>query len=126
MTTQKLAELVNIISVILAQFKGVYKCDYDAKRASQFIEVLSRDLNNQMVKILLVDDMMFKNYNQFKEDYEKAQEIFRKFEEHAGYFITRRRAPANFTARTTANDQHNITFQYYALKTRLEKMFKIR
>lgn len=80
MTTQKLSELVVIISTILVQFKNVFKLDYDARRSSQFIEVLSRDLNNQMVKILSNDDMMFMNYAQFKEDYERSQEIFKKFE----------------------------------------------
>lgn len=79
-----------------------------------------------MIKILSNDDMMFKNYGQFKEDYEKAQEIFSKFETGANAFIVRRRVPNNFTARNAVNDQHIITFQYTALKARLEKMFKIR
>jgi len=125
MTTQKLAELVNIISTILVQFKNVIRYDYDSRRSSQFIEVLSRDLNNQMVKILSSEDMMFVNYIQFKDDYERSQEIFKKFEDNAAFFITRRRAPTNF-ARSMANDQHNITFQYLALKARLEKIFKVR
>jgi hypothetical protein len=125
MTTQKLSELVVIISTILIQFKNIIKLEYDARRSSQFIEVLSRDLNNQMVKILSNEDMMFMNYVQFKEDYERSQEIFKKFEENASHFITRRRPQTNFT-RMMGNDQYNITFQYLVLKARLEKMFKIR
>jgi hypothetical protein len=73
MTTQKLSELVVIISTIFNQFKNVFKLDYDTRRSSQFIEVLSRDLNNQMVKILSNDDMMFMSYAQFKEEYDRSQ-----------------------------------------------------
>ena len=126
MTATKLSDLVNIITNILTSFKGVTKFDYDNSRTLQFVEVLSRDLNNQVSKILGTEDLMFIPYSEFKDNYEKAQEIFKRFDENAAYFITRRGRVAPNAFNRGRNDQVTLTYQYLPLKNRLEKISKIR
>lgn len=126
MTSHKLSDISNIISNILNQFKNIIRLEYENSRAQQFVEVLSRDLNNQMVKILSNDDLMFIPYADFKDHYEKAQDIFKRFDDHAAYFITRRGRPAPTRLDRTRPDQVVLTYQYLALKSRLERIFKIR
>jgi len=54
MTSQSLEELCNILVPILAHLKKLSnaKEGYDIKRVYQLIEVLSKDISNQMLKIL--------------------------------------------------------------------------
>lgn len=68
---------------------------------------------------------MFMDYANFKENYDKAQEVFKKFDENASYFVTRRtRAPTRLDRNRP--DQVTVTYRYLDLKGRLEKAFKIR
>lgn len=127
MTAHKLSDIVNIVTNILTQFRNIIRHEqYENSRALQFIEVLSRDLNNQMVKILSNDDLMFMNYSDFKDNYDKAQDIFKKFDDHASYFVTRRGRTAPTRLERNRPDQVTVTYRYLDLKTRLEKVFKIR
>ena len=69
---------------------------------------------------------MFMNYNDFKDAYDKTQDIFKKFDDHAAYFVTRRGRTAPTRLDRNRTDQITITYKYLDLKTRLEKVFKIR
>lgn len=126
MTSHKLGDISQIITNILFQFKGILQHDYDPVRAQQFVEVLSRDLNNQIVKILSNDDLMFIPYADFKDNYEKCQDIFKKFDENSSAFITRRARPVQARLDRNRPDQGLLTFQFLPLKARLERIFKIR
>lgn len=127
MTSHKLSDIITIITNILTQFRNIIRHEqYENSRALQFIEVLSRDLNNQLIKILSNDDLMFMNYNDFKDAYDKTQDIFKKFDDHAAYFVTRRGRTAPTRLDRNRTDQITITYKYLDLKTRLEKVFKIR
>lgn len=52
---------------------------YDPKRVYQLIEVLSKDIANQMNKILAQENLMFSPFPVFKSWFEKAEEVFKKF-----------------------------------------------
>lgn len=43
--------------------------DYDVKRLLQLVDVLSKDLYNQMLKILGDENLMFCNFTDFKTMY---------------------------------------------------------
>ena len=45
---------------------------YDYKRIYQLIEVLSKDIANQMYKILSEENLMFSSYNNFSTIFEKC------------------------------------------------------
>lgn len=72
-----------------------------------------------MVKILSNDNLMFMPFADFKDHYEKAQDIFKKFEDHASYFITRRGRPAPARLDRARPDQVMLTYQFHGLKNRL-------
>jgi hypothetical protein len=81
MTCQSIDELSNILVPLLGQVKKLQNAreGYDLKRVYQLIEVLSKDIANQMLKILGEENLMFSSFNSFKGWFEKAEEVFRKF-----------------------------------------------
>lgn len=81
MTSQSIDELSSILVPILSHLKKLSnaKEGYDIKRVYQLIEVLSKDIANQMNKILGQENLMFSSFNNFKGWFEKAEEVFKKF-----------------------------------------------
>ena len=74
MTSQSLDEMSNILVPILTHLKKLNSINtpkekYDHKRIYQLIEVLSKDIANQMYKILSDENMMFSSFNNFKQLY---------------------------------------------------------
>lgn len=57
---------------MLHNLKKIVNIDYDIKRVYQLIEVISKDLYNQMLKILGQENLMFCNFEEFKGWHEKA------------------------------------------------------
>lgn len=72
MTSQSMEELNQILTQILANLKKIVGIDYDIKRVFLLIEVISKDLYNQMLKILGQENLMFCTFSEFNTWYEKA------------------------------------------------------
>lgn len=90
------------------------------------IEVLSKDIANQMYKILGEENLMFNSFTNFSTVFEKCEDVFKKFEENMSTFVNRRTG-TNLT-RAIANTalQMRAIYHYNPLKSRLEQIFKIR
>lgn len=52
MTSQTIEELSNFLGPILSTLKKLQQKEYEVKRQYQLIEVLSKDIANQLLKIL--------------------------------------------------------------------------
>lgn len=72
MTSQTIEELANYLGPILATLKKLQQKEYEVKRQYQLVEVLSKDIANQLHKILNNENLMFCNFNDFKNWYEKT------------------------------------------------------
>lgn len=72
MTSQTIEELGNYLGPILATLKKLQQKEYEVKRQYQLVEVLSKDIANQLHKILNNENLMFCNFNDFKNWYEKT------------------------------------------------------
>jgi len=127
MTSQSIDELGEILFPLLIQFKRITGKDYDTKRVYQLIEVLSRDLSNQMLKILPGESLMFCPFNDFNNWVKKAKDIFKKFEDEVGYFVTRGNRNSSYSSMISTSVASNKTnYHFLPLKARLEQLLKIR
>jgi len=72
MTSQTIEELGNFLGPILNTLKKLQQKEYEVKRQYQLVEVLSKDIANQLMKILSNENLMFCNFNDFKNWYEKT------------------------------------------------------
>lgn len=72
MTSQTIEELGNYLGSILATLKKLQQKEYEVKRQYQLVEVLSKDISNQLHKILNNENLMFCNFADFKNWYEKT------------------------------------------------------
>jgi hypothetical protein len=72
MTSQTIDELSNFLGSILNTLKKFQNKEYETKRLYQLIEVLSKDIANQLHKILSNENLMFCNFNDFKSWYDKT------------------------------------------------------
>ncbi len=79
MTSQTIDELGNFLGPILSTLKKLQQKEYEVKRQYQLVEVLSKDISNQLLKILSNENLMFCNFNDFKNWYEKTEAIFKMF-----------------------------------------------
>ncbi len=52
MTSQTIEELGNFLGPILSTLKKLQQKEYEVKRQYQLVEVLSKDISNQLLKIL--------------------------------------------------------------------------
>ena len=111
---------------MLQNLKKVVNIDYDIKRVYQLIEVISKDLYNQMLKILGQENLMFCNFEEFKTWYDKANEIFRKFDDNASYFMSKTKGISYSGIISSAQAHHKTIYHYIPLKNRLDQIFKIR
>ena len=100
---------------------------YDYKRIYQLIEVLSKDIANQMYKILSDENLMFSSYTSFSTIFEKCEDIFKKFEDNMSTFVSKKWTGSSLS-RTISNTalQIKATYHYNPLKNRMEQIFKIR
>ena len=126
MTSQSIEELNQILTGILQNLRRVTTIDYDIRRVYQLIEVLSKDIANQILKILGRENLMFCTFNEFKNWYEKANEIFKKFDDSVSYFMSRTRNPTFAGIVNSATAHHRTNLYYLPLKNRLEQLYKIR
>lgn len=129
MTAQSIEELSAVLVPILAQLKKLSnaKEGYDIKRVYQLIEVLSKDIANQMNKILSNENLMFSSFPAFKGWFEKAEEVFRKFEESMSAFMSKKSTTSSLSkiiSNTTS--QIKTVYHYNPLKGRLEQLHRIR
>ena len=69
---------------------------------------------------------MFCSFNEFNAWYEKANEIFKKFEDNASYFMTRTRSNNVSNIISSASAHTRASYHYIPLKNRLDQIFKIR
>jgi hypothetical protein len=129
MTSQSIDELSTILVPILAHLKKLSagKDGYDIKRVYQLIEVLSKDIANQMNKILNDENLMFSSFNSFKTWFEKAEEVFKKFEDSMSAFMSKKSTTSSLSKiiSNTAS-QIKTVYHYNPLKSRLEQLFRIR
>lgn len=72
MTAQTIEELGNYLGPILSTLKKLQQKEYEVKRQYQLVEVLSKDISNQLLKILNNENLMFCNFSDFKGWYEKT------------------------------------------------------
>ena len=79
-----------------------------------------------MLKILGQENLMFCNFDEFKTWYDKANEIFRKFDENAAYFMGKTKGISFSGIITTATAHNKTIYHYVPLKNRLDQLFKIR
>ena len=86
------------------------------------VEIISKDLYNQMLKILSQENLMFCSFNEFKVWYDKANEIFKKFEDKVNNIMSKGKSP-NIISSAIAHTRTN--FHYIPLKNRLDQLFKI-
>lgn len=76
-----------------------------------------------MLKILSQENLMFCSFNEFKVWYDKANEIFKKFEDKVNNIMSKGKSP-NIISSAIAHTRTN--FHYIPLKNRLDQLFKIR
>lgn len=130
MTSQTIEELGNYLGPILATLKKLQQKEYEVKRQYQLVEVLSKDIANQLHKILNNENLMFCNFTDFKNWYEKTEAIFKLFEDSVGTSITRQSATgASYNLNrviSSAANQTKFVYHYVPLKKRLEQLFQIR
>lgn len=122
----------DILTPLLTQLKKLNtfnnpKEKYDYKRIYQLIEVLSKDIANQMYKILSDENLMFSSFNTFSAMFEKCEEIFKKFEDNMSTFVSKKWS-GNSLSRAISNTalQIKAIYHYNPLKARLEQVYKIR
>lgn len=126
MTSQTIEELNTQLTIVLQNLKKIVNIDYDIKRVYQLIEVISKDLYNQMLKILGQENLMFCNFDEFKMWYDKANEIFKKFDENVSYFMSKTKG-IGYSGIISSAQAHNKTIYHYVpLKNRLDQLFRIR
>ena len=126
MTSQTIEEVNTQLSLVLHNLKKIVNIDYDIKRVYQLVEVISKDLYNQMLKILGQENLMFCNFDEFKAWYDKANDIFKKFDENAGYFMSKTKGISYSGILSTAQAHNKTIYHYVPLKNRLDQLFKIR
>jgi hypothetical protein len=128
MTSQTIDELSNFLGSILNTLKKFQNKEYETKRLYQLIEVLSKDIANQLHKILSNENLMFCNFNDFKSWYDKTEVIFKMFEEIIGNTITRQSNPGSSLNRviTSSTHQNKVVYHYLPLKKRFEQLYNIR
>lgn len=127
MTSQTIEEVNTQLSLILHNLKKIVNIDYDIKRVYQLVEVISKDLFNQILKILSQENLMFCNFEEFKGWYDKANEIFKKFDDNAAYFTGKSKGMSFSGIIISTATAHNKTIYHYVpLKNRLDQLFKIR
>jgi hypothetical protein len=122
MTSQSIDELSSILVPILSHLKKLSnaKEGYDIKRVYQLIEVLSKDIANQMNKILMEENLMFSSFNNFKAWFEKAEEVFRKFEESMSAFMSKKSTTSSLSKMiSNTTSQIKTVYHYNPLKSRL-------
>lgn len=127
MTAETIDELGNVLFPLILQFKKIMNKEYDTKRIYQLIEVLSRDLSNQILKILSKENLMFCPFNDFKSWIDKCNDIFKKFEEGMGFFISRNTSTSSYARGVSSAITANKTsYHFTPLKNRLDQLSKIR
>ena len=86
----------------------------------QLIEVLSKDISNQLHKILAEENLMFGSYSGFKGSYEKAEEIFKKFQDSMSAFMSNRSTSSSLSRMiASSSNQPRTAYHYNPLKSRL-------
>ncbi len=120
MTSQTIEELANFLGPILSTLKKLQQKEYEVKRQYQLIEVLSKDIANQLLKILSNENLMFSNFNDFKTWYEKTESIFKMFEDSVGTSMGRQNTGATLSrVISSAANQSKFVYHYLPLKKRL-------
>jgi UDP:flavonoid glycosyltransferase YjiC (YdhE family) len=70
---------------------------------------------------------MFCSFTNFKNWYEKAEDVFKKFEENMSTFMSKRSNTASYSKMVSnTTSQLKTNYHYLPLKNRLEQLFKIR
>lgn len=123
MTSQTLEELGNYLGPILGTLKKLQQKEYEVKRQYQLVEVLSKDISNQLNKILSNENLMFCNFTDFKAWFEKTVAIFKIFEDSVGTSISSRQSAtgASYSLNrviSTAANQTKFVYHYLPLKKR--------
>ena len=127
MLSETIEELNSQLTIVLQNLKKIVNIDYDIKRVYQLIEVISKDLFNQMLKILGQENLMFCNFDKFKVWFEKSNEIFKKFDDSANYFMSKTKGIGGYSTMISNATAHTKTIYHYVpLKNRLEKLNEIR
>ena len=119
------------IRIVLTQLKKLNsfnnpKEKYDYKRIYQLIEVLSKDIANQMYKILGEENLMFNSFSNFSTIFEKCEDVFKNFEENMSTFVSRRTGTTQIRAIANTTLQIKAIYHYNPLKSRMEQIYKIR
>jgi hypothetical protein len=123
MSAQSMEDLNNVIGGIILNIRRIVNIDYETRRTYQFIEILSKDLTNQILKILGQENLMFCSFQNFKNWYEKANEIFKKYDDHVSFFMSKTRGPTLTGIITSATAHHKTNLHYTPLKELLNKLF---
>ena len=119
MTSQTIEELGNFLGPILSTLKKLQQKEYEVKRQYQLVEVLSKDISNQLLKILSNENLMFCNFNDFKNWYEKTEAIFKMFEDSVGTSMGRQNTGATLSrVISSAANQSKFVYHYVPLKKR--------
>jgi hypothetical protein len=131
MTSQTIEELGNVLGPILITMRRLTNKDYETKRLYQLVEVLSKDIASQLHKILGNENLMFCSWADFKSWYEKAEDIFKKFEENIGTFLTGQATSSSVGSSynrviSSSSHQSKVVYHYLPLKSRFEQLYKIR
>ena len=86
------SDLKRIIDSIRLIFSHLYKklriSPYPIKRALQFVEAISKDLNDQLIKILDEKRLMYQNFEAFMDIYHRFCETVEVWDDHIKEFIT--------------------------------------
>jgi len=132
MTSESIDEMGQILVPLLTHLKRLNafnnpKEKYDYKRIYQLIEVLSKDIANQMYKILSDENLMFSSFTNFAAIFEKCEDIFKKFEDNMSTFVSKKWSGSSLS-RAISNTalQIKAIYHYNPLKGRLEQIYKIR
>ena len=84
-----LTKVGNAVGLIFSHLnKKLRISQYPIKRALEFVEAISKDLNDQLVKILDQKKLMYLSFEEFMEVYQGVCDITEIWDENVKEFIT--------------------------------------
>ena len=123
LSSNTLKDINNALNLLFLHLKKNYTNEafYEPQRFINFLEVISKDLLYQMLKILVNVRLMQINYTDFSQIVDKSKEIFAKWDEE--FSLIKDMLKKN---KVTVNDLTNLYFEHNLLKSRLERVREIR
>lgn len=126
MTSQTIEELNGYLGTVMQNLKGITNIDYDTKRIYQLIEVICKDVTNQLLKILGQESLMYCSFAEFKVWYDKTNEVFKRLDDNINHFVARARGGNYAGIVGMGQNQQKANYQHIPLKNRLDQLYKIR